>query len=90
MKSYEHMGMANVTCSGGCACEEATIDSWHKPQSSQEFWAYIPATRLVGSSVCRLRVESIEATHSGEHKTRLSSALVMCVDPQNAQALWRT
>ena len=29
------MGMFNVTCSDGCTCEEATIDSWHKAISSQ-------------------------------------------------------
>ena len=35
LKSYEHMGMFNVTCSDGCSCEEATIDSWHKAINSQ-------------------------------------------------------
>ncbi len=35
LKSYEHMGMFNVTCSDGCSCEEATVDSWHKAINSQ-------------------------------------------------------
>ena len=84
------MGQANVTCSGGCTCEEAIVESWHKAHNSQEFWAYIPAKRQDDSSKCRIRVEATQATQSGEHKTRLSSALVMCVDPLSVQALWQT
>ena len=47
LKSYEHMGMANVTCGGGCTCEEATVDSWHKAPNSQVI------TSCEQSSYCR-------------------------------------
>ncbi len=84
------MGMFNVTCGGGCSCVEATVDSWHKSRSSQEYWAYLPVTYTGAGSMCRLSVTGLEESHTGEHKHRLSSALVMCQDPENVQALWQS
>ena len=39
------MGMFKVTCSDGCSCEEATIDSWHSAINSQ---VGIAATLVMG------------------------------------------
>ena len=84
------MGMFNVTCSAGCSCVGVTVDSWHKATNSQEYWAYLPVTRTGAGSLCRLSVTATEESHTGEHKNRLSSALVMCQDPANVQALWQS
>ena len=56
----------------------------------QEFWAYLPVTSTGTGSVCSLSVTGTEESHTGEHKNRLSSALVMCQDPDNVQALWQS
>lgn len=56
LRSYEHMGIAELTCVSGCECEPSLMDGHWDSRTSQSEWQYIAGghhmlLRLVASSL---------------------------------------
>ena len=71
LASYEHMGMAEVSCVGGCSCtprQPLVLDAAWRQNTSE------PRSALLGVSAakeCLLRVRVRNETRSGEHRFKL-------------------
>ena len=74
LASYEHMGMVEVTCVGGCSCERTIVNS-HNPEcrKSQTQFLMVPATQHPD---CRVQLLCLKTTTSGEHKIKLTTIIV--------------
>lgn len=78
LTSYEHMGIAQVRCQGGCMCPAETIDAHDASRKTSEH-----ASRMlrlsqvtVADALCELNVTVLGATSSGEHKFKLTGLVV--------------
>ncbi len=83
LKSYEHMGRANVTCSSGCCCEESSIEAHHEDKTSIAGMHVFSVTQ---SKNCRFTVLVTEGTSSGEHKfkvTQVTTRMKLAQEVQN-------
>jgi hypothetical protein len=69
LRSYEHMGKVHISCPGGCACIDTEIDAHHEDKTSISNLFVVPVTQ---AKKCRLKIEIIEGTSSGEHKFKVS------------------
>ncbi|MEW5313241.1 MAG: hypothetical protein WDW38_004825 [Sanguina aurantia] len=65
--SYEHMGKANVTCSG-CECEPQTIDAHEGVHVSVQRAVEFAVTQ---SEACLIRVQTLPETSSAGHKFKV-------------------
>lgn len=83
LKSYKHMGMANVSCSGGCQCDPTMLDGHWGAPSSQENWAYFGVTQ---AAECLVTVTSTDETNSDGHKVKITSLLLSCMNANNEAA----
>ncbi|GAX79370.1 hypothetical protein CEUSTIGMA_g6812.t1 [Chlamydomonas eustigma] len=77
LSSFEHMGMANVTCMSGCSCIPAVLDG-HAPDHR------IPVPRLIATRItssvaddhCVVQVLVLGSSSSGEHKVKVTQLSV--------------
>jgi hypothetical protein len=74
LKSYEHMGSADVTCVRGCKCAPSRFDSHHEVRNSQVH--HHSFVIELGGAECVLRVQVADATSSGEHKVKVTGVIV--------------
>ena len=74
LASYEHMGMVEVTCVGGCSCGRNTVNT-HNPndRTSQIVFLSLPVTQHPD---CRVQLLCLKTTTSGEHKLKLANIVV--------------
>ena len=73
LSSYEHMGMAQISCISGCRCEKTTYDG-----HITEFRHSIPKEHSIlglsvnqGYSRCLIQLEVLSKSHSLGHKVKL-------------------
>lgn len=73
LRSYKHMGWAEVTCERGCECAPTRFNG-HAPDRK----SLLVLHRLYASQSpdCRLAVEVLGDTDSGEHKVKVAGAIV--------------
>ncbi len=69
LRSYEHMGTANVTCVMGCTCTPTTIDGHWETKASQP--GLQPLLNVSQSERCVLKIEVGPGTRSGGHKVKI-------------------
>jgi len=82
--SYEHMGIAKVSCVDDCSCEPVEIDA-HVPGGKFSVFKAktIVATRQAAAGLhkvdeacgCKVEVRILEQTKSGEHKFKVLSLM---------------
>lgn len=41
LRSYEHMGMASITCMSGCNCPDSILQGTHPTHTSVEVWHHL-------------------------------------------------
>lgn len=73
LKSYEHMGTAQISCSSGCSCTPVTVDGHQNIRESTTYLARLDATRHAS---CVVAVEVLPQTSSGEHKFKVTGVMV--------------
>jgi hypothetical protein len=79
LRSYQHMGMAHVSCLGACLCEPLTLDAstHHRhsvPDMSLLQAKFIPSaitSNDISSNHCLLEVKVLPESSSGEHKFKV-------------------
>ncbi|GIL91193.1 hypothetical protein Vretimale_18816 [Volvox reticuliferus] len=73
LKSYEHMGVVNLSCTSGCWCDTVEVDA-----HITEHWSQMYQTRLVAtqSDSCEVTLTVLPKTSSGEHKFKVSGAII--------------
>lgn len=82
LKSYEHMGFAEVSCAGGCECAVLVVNGHHRRRASLH--ETMPPLEVrprpaAGNAVsappaaCVLRLRVLANTSSGEHKVKLTA-----------------
>jgi hypothetical protein len=75
LKSYEHMGLADVACVSGCTCAPAKINGRSDHRLSVPFPLQLPVSQ---HEQCRIRVTvSPEPGQTREHKVVLFAAVVL-------------
>jgi hypothetical protein len=83
LRSYEHMGQANVTCIAGCTCAGARVDAHRTEHVSV---AELVMLRVTPAERCVVRVLVSADTSSGEHKFKvLQLAARALVQEQSTQ-----
>lgn len=70
LRSYEHMGIAQLTCLSGCACDGVELQGHGTEHVSVEDSASMNVTQ---AHECVLRLAVQPETRSGEHKVKLIS-----------------
>jgi hypothetical protein len=75
LTSYEHMGVAELRCVGGCACEPATLQAHAAEHVSVEHSGGVQVTQ---AAQCALSLRVLDASDSpgAEHKFKLVGAAV--------------
>lgn len=70
LRSYEHMGRAQLSCVSGCSCGSSVIDAYHSDHSSTAQLHEVAATP---SRHCVVRLTVLPDTSSpdGQHKFKL-------------------
>jgi len=86
LRSYEHMGMANMACADGCECESVTVDAHYgRMRTSEHFSSTLKLLPISGSrgqqqsllpAQCKIVVTVLNSTTSGEHKFKLTGLTV--------------
>lgn len=73
LKSYEHMGQAEVTCISGCTCQPTILEGhWqqHNSQLSPHRFSVTQAPQ------CTLKIRVTNSTSSGEHKVKIQGIII--------------
>lgn len=73
LRSYEHMGQAEVTCVSGCKCNSTIIDGHWAQKNSQLSMHRFSVSQ---AKECTLKITVLEATSSGEHKVKIQGLVV--------------
>jgi hypothetical protein len=73
LKSYEHMGQARIACAKGCTCNATTLDAHHSDRTSQTF---LHGVMVSQAPQCVVSITVLPETHSGEHKFKVTGAMV--------------
>ncbi|EFJ52634.1 hypothetical protein VOLCADRAFT_85814 [Volvox carteri f. nagariensis] len=73
LRSYEHMGVAEVSCVSGCSCDPVEIDAHIKERVSQVYMSRLVVSQ---SRECVLEVKVTDKTSSGEHKFKVSGLVL--------------
>ncbi|KAG2493913.1 hypothetical protein HYH03_007849 [Edaphochlamys debaryana] len=73
LRSYEHMGMASISCVSGCTCVPVTVDALCSQQWSQVYLAGISVSQ---ARECVMELQVLNETKSGEHKFKVSGLVV--------------
>ncbi|MEW5300373.1 MAG: hypothetical protein WDW36_003309 [Sanguina aurantia] len=73
LASYQHMGVASITCVSGCECEPTELDAHITELVSQTYLHPLLATQ---SEDCLVSVMVVERTSSGEHKVKINGVVM--------------
>ncbi|EFJ52999.1 hypothetical protein VOLCADRAFT_85815 [Volvox carteri f. nagariensis] len=73
LRSYEHMGVAEVSCISGCSCDPTEVDALIQEEVSQ---VYLVGLVVSQSTECVIEVLVLNRTSSGEHKFKVSGVVV--------------
>ena len=73
LRSYKHMGWAEVTCTGGCECPPTRFNGHAEERKSLLVLHRLYATQ---HPACMLAIEVLKDTDSGEHKVKVAGAIV--------------
>lgn len=81
--SYEHMGIAQLSCTSGCECESVQIDahvpdgrfSVFKAKTISVVRSAMPLAGEVANCSCVLELAILNHTNSGEHKFKVLSLM---------------
>jgi hypothetical protein len=80
LRSYEHMGMAQLSCSGACTCANMTIDGHLDRRYSLEDTApplaVCPVLTFTPHAECCLDAVVLPRTHSGQHTVKITGLVV--------------
>lgn len=80
LKSYEGMGVANVTCAAGCTCEPGRLDTqWSRRASIFSVFEQ----HVSQHARCRLRVEIRDEVARGSQATQKISLTALMVTHLN-------
>ncbi|KAI3426970.1 hypothetical protein D9Q98_006914 [Chlorella vulgaris] len=83
LRSYQGMGMFELSCVAGCTCEPFKLDGWMEFKASQEYHAAWPVSR---SEKCVIEARILnETTTSGDHKAKLTGVIVSEVAGQHLE-----
>jgi len=74
LQSYEHMGTVRLTCVAGCSCSPVEVDCHWEKRGSTETLHFL--SDVTPHTECRVRVEVLEATSSGEHKAKIVGVVI--------------
>ena len=95
LRSYEHMGRAEVSCSGGCACNDDVIEAHDVKDGVSVTDVRRVILRLKprrnakrkgeGGRPCNVRLRVLRQSTSGEFKFKLMSLLLGGSDASNLQ-----
>lgn len=81
LESHEHMGVARVSCHGGCSCETHQLDGHTGGTvagvSNTSAWAVDVFTLHGASRDCKIRLEVLDLTSSGEHKFKVNGLIIV-------------
>ncbi|KAG2495310.1 hypothetical protein HYH03_006582 [Edaphochlamys debaryana] len=86
LKSYEHMGRAEIRCVWGCTCTPVEVDAHIQKRWSQ---TYLQRLDVSQSAECLLAITVLPGTSSGEHKFKVSG-LVVADDARSLEAVQST
>ena len=75
LRSYQHMGRANVTCVKGCTCFPSTIDA-HSSEKMSVLRLHELIVTPAAECVVRLEVLKESSSPDGEHKFKLLQVAV--------------
>ena len=81
LTSYEQMGIARVTCEGGCACAPYTIDAHVIDPTRNVSIVREAVFRVTAASECVLRFTLSDVSSSGGHKWKLLRIAVGATPP---------
>ncbi|PNH01068.1 hypothetical protein TSOC_013069, partial [Tetrabaena socialis] len=73
LRSYQHMGSAQLSCASGCSCAEVVVDAHITDRVSQVYMAELVASQ---SKECVVEVQVLKETKSSEHKFKVSGVVV--------------
>ncbi|KAG2493907.1 hypothetical protein HYH03_007843 [Edaphochlamys debaryana] len=73
LRSYEHMGKAQISCVSGCTCESIVVDATCEQKWSQVYLSKVAVTQ---AKECVIEVKVLKETSSGEHKFKVSGVVV--------------
>lgn len=73
LKSYHHMGQAEVSCVSGCSCAPVLLQGHTKEKHSQQELLKFMVSQ---SAECVVQVKVLPDTESGEHKVKLTGLVV--------------
>eukprot|EP00798_Chlamydomonas_sp_ICE-L_P027685 gene27685-7326_t len=75
LKSYEHMGEANVTCISGCSCQWGMLDGDITDHYSQ---LRVQEIKVTQAANCTIAITVIKATHAHDegHKVKIGGVMV--------------
>lgn len=73
LRSYEHMGWAEVTCASNCSCPPTRFNGHTADKTSL---LGLHKAYVTQHEACVLEVKVLEETASGEHKVKLAGAIV--------------
>jgi hypothetical protein len=73
LRSYEHMGWAEVSCASGCECPPTRFNGHAREKKSLLVLHNMFATQ---HPECVLAVEVLPDTDSGEHKVKVAGAII--------------
>ena len=79
LRSWSHMGVARVSCSGMCRCDTFTIDANNvefKNSVTAVVRREVNVSSVGAGDCCSLEVRVLEASTSGEHKFKVLSVLL--------------
>ncbi|GLI65991.1 hypothetical protein VaNZ11_009684 [Volvox africanus] len=73
LRSYEHMGIAAISCISGCSCPAVEVNAHITEKVSQLYMARLVISQ---SKDCIVEVKVSSSTSSGEHKFKVSGLVV--------------
>ncbi|KAG2431193.1 hypothetical protein HXX76_009721 [Chlamydomonas incerta] len=73
LRSYQHMGMAAISCVSGCTCHPLTVDGNNDRRASQ---LHLIPLSVSQAAACDIAIEVLNTTHSGEHKMKVAGVVV--------------
>lgn len=76
LRSYEHMGEADVSCAAGCSCASTRVNA-HVAAERVSVHEYL-TLQVSRSSACEIEVRISEDTTSGEYKFKIIGVAVEC------------
>ena len=85
LASYEHMGRVKGSCSGGCSCEEFTIDALWERQASELQLHHVLTAPPAEHCHVNLRIDKGTSDRNGEHKFKVLQVTVQEDFVENAE-----